>query len=239
LEITHSADALQTRLDEVRGRIELSARRSGRSPADVTLIAVSKTHPAEALRRALSAGVSDFGENRVQEAELKIEELKGARANWHLIGHLQSNKARRAAKLFDCIHTLDTVALAERLERGCDEEGRDELRVLVQIDLGGETTKSGAPEDEVPTIVETIRAYRHLKLVGLMTIPPFFENPEGVRPYFRRLREIRDELGARGVFKTGDGELSMGMSHDYEVAIEEGATMVRVGTAIFGARNNV
>ncbi|HVF87950.1 MAG TPA: YggS family pyridoxal phosphate-dependent enzyme [Pyrinomonadaceae bacterium] len=239
MELTHSVEALQTRLDEVRGRIELSARRGGRSPADVTLIAVSKTHPTEALSRALSAGLSDFGENRVQEAESKIEELKEARANWHLIGHLQSNKARRAAKLFDCIHTLDTVALAERLERACAEEGRDELRVLIQVDLGGESTKSGVPEDEVPTIVETIHAYRHLKFVGLMTLPPFLEDPDRVRPYFRRLREMRDDLRARGVFKMGEGELSMGMSHDYEVAVEEGSTMVRVGTAIFGARDTV
>ncbi len=239
METTHSAEALRTRLEEVQRRIDLSARRSGRSPADVTLIAVSKTHPTEALRHALSAGVRDFGENRVQEAESKIEELKGARANWHLIGHLQSNKARRAAKLFDCIHTLDTVTLAERLERGCAEEGRDELRVFVQIDLAGEASKSGAAVDVVPSIVETIRACRHLNLVGLMTLPPFFEDPEGVRPYFRRLREMRDELRARGVFKTGEGELSMGMSHDYEVAVEEGSTMVRVGTAIFGARNTV
>jgi hypothetical protein len=239
LELTDTSEELQTRLDDVRRRIELSARRSGRSSADVRLIGVSKTHPAEALRRSLNAGVTDFGENRVQEAEFKIEELKGARANWHLIGHLQSNKVRRAAKLFDHIHTLDTAALAERLERACAEEGRDDLRVLIQVDLAGEASKSGAPVNVVPSIVETLRGCRHLSLAGLMTLPPFFEDPEGVRPYFQRLREMRAELRERGIFTTGDGELSMGMSHDYEVAIEEGATMVRVGTAIFGARNSV
>lgn len=239
MELTPSDEALQTRLDEIRRRIERSARRSGRPPADVTLIAVSKTHPAETLRRALAAGVVDFGENRVQEAEGKIEELKGARAEWHLIGHLQSNKARRAAKLFDCVHTLDTVALAERLERACAEEGCDDLRVLIQVDLAGEATKSGAPAEDAPAIANALRDCRHLRLVGLMTIPPFFEDAERARPYFRRLRELRDEMRAADTFPATGGELSMGMSHDYEVAVEEGATMVRVGTAIFGARNTV
>ncbi len=233
---TQSTEQIRARLGEVRERIDVSARRSGRASEEITLIAVSKTHPPEMLRHALDAGASDFGENRVQEAEAKIEKLSDAHARWHLIGHLQSNKARRVVKLFDCVHTLDSVELAARLERLCEEEARRELDVLIQIDLGGEATKSGAREDEVSGLVEALGAATHLRCVGLMIIPPFYDDAELVRPLFRRLRGMRDELRARGVFGSGGGELSMGMSHDYEVAIEEGSTMVRVGTAIFGAR---
>jgi hypothetical protein len=208
------------------------------------LIAVSKTHAAEAVRRALSAGVADFGENRVQEAEEKIEAIGRADAaaggalgaRWHLIGHLQSNKARRAVKLFDVIHTVDSVELIERLERMCVEEGRAELPVLIQVDLAGEETKAGARPDALPELVAKAATCKHTRLAGLMTLPPFYEEAERVRPFFRRLRELRDEFGERGAFGEARGELSMGMSHDFEVAIEEGATMVRVGTAIFGAR---
>ncbi|HEX8459015.1 MAG TPA: YggS family pyridoxal phosphate-dependent enzyme [Pyrinomonadaceae bacterium] len=233
-------DALGARLDEIRGRIAQAARRAGRAPEDVTLIAVSKTHAAERVREALAAGVSDFGENRVQEAEDKIEAVGGAgdaRApRWHLIGHLQSNKARRAVKLFDVIHTIDSVDLIARVERMCVEEGRAELPVLLQVDLAGEETKEGAPPERVPELVAKAAACTHVRLAGLMTLPPFHEDPERVRPYFRRLRELRDRLHAEGAFSVGRGELSMGMSHDFEVAIAEGATLVRVGTAIFGAR---
>ena len=227
---------MRERLAEVRRRIEASAQRAGRGAAEITLIAVSKTHPPELLRRAIEAGARDLGENRVQEADAKIVELGRDAARWHLIGHLQANKARRAVLLFDLIHSLDSVALARRLDNLCQELGRDELPVLIQVDLGGEATKSGVGESELPELIEAVLACRHLRLTGLMTLPPFFENVELVRPFFRRLRELRDELGGRGVFGEGAGELSMGMSHDYEVAIEEGATMVRVGTAIFGER---
>jgi len=238
-------DALDARLAEIRGRVAASARRAGRAPEEITLIAVSKTHAAEAVRRALSAGVVDFGENRVQEAEEKIEAIGRAEADggvalgarWHLIGHLQSNKARRAVKLFDVIHTVDSPELMERLERMCVEEGRAELRVLLQVDLAGEETKAGARVEALPALVAQAAACKHVRLAGLMTLPPFYAEVERVRPFFRRLRELRDELGGRGAFGAGRGELSMGMSHDFEVAIEEGATMVRVGTAIFGARS--
>ena len=231
-----SLEELRKRLDEVRLRIAASAQLSGRQPEEIKLIAVSKTHPAEVLRRAIEAGVTDLGENRVQEAEGKIEEIGRIRARWHLIGHLQSNKARRAVSLFELIHSLDSVELAQRLNRLCREEGRSRLPVLIQVDLGGEETKAGASESELPEIVERVAAYEHLSLNGLMTLPPFFEDAERVRPFFRRLRELRDRYKARGHFGDAGGELSMGMSNDFEVAIEEGATMVRVGTAIFGER---
>ena len=231
--------SLRARLEEVRRRIETCARRAGRDPAEITLIAVSKTHPAAVVGRAVEAGVADLGENRVQEADSKIAELgrDGARrARWHLIGHLQSNKARRAVKLFDFVHTVDSAALVGRLEKICDEEGRAEMPVLAQLSLAGEAAKSGADVEELPRIVESFGACRRVRLAGLMTMPPFFDDAEQTRPYFRRLRELRDEWRERGAFAVGAGELSMGMSHDFEAAVEEGATMVRVGTAIFGER---
>ncbi|MFN2455104.1 MAG: YggS family pyridoxal phosphate-dependent enzyme [Pyrinomonadaceae bacterium] len=227
---------LHERLRNVRQQIDAAAVRSRRTPESVTLIAVSKTHPPELLQQAINAGAQDFGENRVQEAADKIEMVGRESARWHLIGHLQANKARRAVTLFDLIHSVDSVALARRLDRLCGEEGREALPVLIQVDLGGEATKSGVSEDELPELVRALTACERLHLTGLMTLPPFFENPEDARPYFRRLRALRDELGSRGDFGTRVGELSMGMSHDYEAAIEEGATMVRVGTAIFGTR---
>ena len=229
---------MRERLAEVCRRIERSARGAGRDPAEVRLIAVSKTHPPEALRRAIDAGVTDLGENRVQEADAKIREVGRDRARWHLIGHLQANKARRAVQLFDVIHSLDSPALAERLDRLCEESGREELPVLIQVDLAGEATKSGVGEGELDGLAERVVACRRLRLSGLMALPPFFEDAEQARPFFRRLRELRDRLGERGSFGTARGELSMGMSHDYEVAIEEGATYVRVGTAIFGERRS-
>lgn len=236
-EATQSPETIRARLDEVRRCVEASARRSHRAPEEVTIIAVTKTHPSHVIQQAIEAGARDFGENRVQEAEEKIKKLGHVNARWHLIGHLQSNKARRAVQYFDCIHSVDSGALAERLNRLCADENRDELSILIQVDLAREATKSGVSEKELPELVTTIRECERLRLIGLMTLPPFFENAELVRPYFRRLREIRDALRSQDVFKSGDGELSMGMSHDYEVAIEEGATMVRIGTAIFGARH--
>ena len=221
---------LSENLSDIRGRISAGAARSGRDESEIKLVAVSKTHPAETLREAIAAGVSVFGENKVQEAEGKIAEIGRGAAEWHLIGHLQSNKARKAVQLFDTIHSVDSVDLAQRLERICEDEGRESLSVLVQVDLAGEATKSGIPESELPELVEALRNCRHLELEGLMVLPPFFDDPEATRPYFRRLRELRDE-------HVPDGHLSMGMSHDFEVAIEEGATIVRVGTAIFGERS--
>jgi pyridoxal phosphate enzyme (YggS family) len=231
-----ASDELRERLAEVRRRIEASARGAGRDASEIKLIAVSKTHPPDIVRRAIQAGVSDLGENRVQEADAKITELGRSAARWHLIGHLQANKARRAVALFDLIHSLDSAALARRLDHLCEETGRNELPVLIQVALGNEATKAGISEGELPELVEAVGACRRLRLIGLMTLPPFFDDTQQVRPFFRRLRELRDALREREVFGAGPGELSMGMSHDYEVAIEEGATLVRVGTAIFGER---
>jgi PLP dependent protein len=235
-ETISSAEALRERLAEVRRRIERAARRSHRAASEVTLIGVSKTQPAQMLQLALAANLRDFGENRVQEADAKITEIGREAARWHLIGHLQTNKARRAVLLFDFIHSLDSVSLAQRLERLCAEEGRAELPVLIQVDLAGEETKSGVSEAELPDLVAAVAACERLRLSGLMVLPPFFEEAERVRPFFRRLRELRDALASRQAFGAERGELSMGMSHDFEIAIEEGATMVRVGTAIFGER---
>lgn len=193
------------------------------------LIAVSKTHPASLISEAMAAGISVFGENKVQEAEAKIADLGRDAAEWHLIGHLQSNKARKAVHLFDVIQTLDSAELAERLDRICIEEGRDRLDVLIQVDLGDEATKEGVTENALPTLVKRIERCNNLNLLGLMTLPPYFDDAEMTRPFFIRLRELRDRY-------VPGGELSMGMSHDFEVAIEEGATMVRVGTALFGHR---
>lgn len=230
-------EELQQRLQRVQERMAEAAIRAGRVPKEITLVAVSKTHPAEIIREAIAAGVTDLGENRVQEADAKIAEVSRGSARWHLIGHLQSNKARLAVELFDVIHSVDSAGLAQRLDRVCGEVDRKELPVLIQIDLGKESTKSGAAESELPEIVDAIKQSRIVRLQGLMTLPPYFDDPEQARPFFRRLRELRDELSARGAFGDAGGELSMGMTHDYEVAIEEGATMVRVGTAIFGGRN--
>ena len=229
-------ETLSERIASVRQRIEAAAQRSNRLPEEITLIAISKTHPAELLRSALALGVTDLGENRVQEAEGKIVELGRAAARWHLVGHLQSNKTRRAVQLFDCIHSLDSVSLAQRLDRLCITEGRAELRVLIQIDLGGEATKTGIDPQQLPELLAALGELQRLRLIGLMTLPPFFENADCGRPYFKTLRGLRDKLQREGRFGERPGELSMGMSHDFEIAIEEGATMVRVGTAIFGVR---
>ncbi len=229
--------SLRERLTDIRRRIEQSAIKSNRAPEEITLIAVSKTHPSETLREALLAGAFDFGENRVQEAETKIPEVGRYRARWHLIGHLQSNKARKAVKLFDVVHSLDSVELAERLNRICEETDKKELPVLIQVDLAGEKTKNGVNENGLYDVISAVKNLSRLRLIGLMTLPPFFEEAENARPYFKKLRELRDKLKTQNVFANGRGELSMGMSHDYEIAVEEGATFVRVGTAIFGERS--
>lgn len=227
---------LAARLASVRARIEAAAQRSGRRPEDVTLIAISKTHPASSVKLLIELGTADVGENRVQEAEEKVNEIGRDKVRWHLVGHLQTNKARRAVNIFEVIHSVDSVDIARRLDRICIEEGRESLPILVQVDLGHEETKSGIDESELTHLVDDLGPLTRLKLIGLMTLPPFFDDPEQSRPFFRRLRELRDELGRRGAFGERAGELSMGMTHDFEVAIDEGATMVRIGTAIFGER---
>ena len=227
---------LRENLEEVKKRIDRAAQKSVRNAHDITLIAVSKTHPVNVLRAVIAAGANVFGENKVQEAEEKIEELSKENLRWHLIGNLQSNKARKAVKLFDVVHTLDSVELATRLERICKEEDKESLEVLVQVDLANEATKKGITEKDLPKLVDFLQTCDCLKFSGLMILPPFFEDFEKVRPFFKRLREIRDELLRKNAFANNSGELSMGMSHDFEIAIEEGATLVRVGTAIFGER---
>lgn len=228
--------AIAQNLADVRARIEAAARRSGRDPAAVTLIAVSKTFGADHVRAAWNAGQRDFGENKVQEAEQKIAataDLAGAR--WHLIGHLQSNKVRKAAAPFAVIHSIDSVELLDRLDAAAAEGGTRPM-VLVQADLAGETTKHGAAEHEIEPLVRRAAEARAVRLAGLMLLPPWNENQEVTRPWFAKLRALRDRLVAAGIPSGALEHLSMGMSHDFEAAVEEGATMVRVGTAIFGKR---
>lgn len=227
---------LSDRFTNIIQRINSAAVRAKRAPSEITLVAISKTHPADRIREAIACGVTDVGENRLQEAEPKIQEVGRNAARWHLVGHLQANKARKAVRLFDVIHSLDSVDLAKRLNRLCAEERRDVLPVLLQVNLGGEETKSGIAERDVFGVVRDVQQCEKLKLIGLMSVPPYFDDPQQVRPFFRRLRELRDELTTLRVFSDVRGELSMGMTHDFEVAIEEGATMVRIGTAIFGER---
>jgi len=223
-------------LNRIREKIAEAALRCGRSPECVTLIAVTKTVPPETVREAIAAGHLRFGENRVREAEDKIGRLRDAAGlQWHLIGHLQSNKARRAAELFDWIHSVDGLKLAQKLDQACASLEK-RLPVLLQVDLGEEDTKFGAARDEVREIVGGFSELQCLKLEGLMSIPPFFEDPERARPFFAELRELRDALQAESPGCLGGGHLSMGMTNDFDVAIREGATMVRVGTAIFGER---
>ena len=225
---------IASRLADVRARIARAAGRAGRDPASVRLVAVSKTFPVDAVRDAAGAGQVDFGENKVQEALGKMEATGDLTIRWHLVGHLQSNKAKKAA-LFDMIHSIDSASLLRKIDEAAAAIGR-RPDLLVQVDLAGEATKFGAAEDELPAIFDAAQQARAVRTVGLMLIPPAVDDPEQARPFFRRLREVRDRLLARGVARACLVELSMGMSHDFEPAIEEGATLVRVGTAIFGAR---
>ena len=231
------ADALRARLADVRARIARAAGRAGRDPASVRLIAVSKTFPAEYVRAAAAAGQIDFGENKVQEALLKMDQTADLALRWHLIGHLQSNKAKKAAR-FGVVHSIDGAALVRQLDEAADASGR-RIDLLAQVDLAGEATKHGAREDELTAIFDAARSARSCRCVGLMLLPPASDDPDGARPYFRALREVRDRLLTRGGDASMLQELSMGMSHDFEVAVEEGSTMVRVGTAIFGGRTSV
>ena len=225
---------IAARLDQVRARIGRAAARSGRLTGAITLVAVSKTVSAQVVAAAAAAGQRVFGENRVQEALGKAEAC-GPGISWHLIGHLQRNKAKAAVRLFDVIESLDSPGLAAELDRRAGEEGR-RLRVLVQVKLAEEATKGGVAQPEAPSLIETVARLPNLELAGLMTIPPPPEQPEDSRTWFERLRGLRDrwdgECCPRGTLR----ELSMGMSADYEVAIEEGATIVRVGSGLFGAR---
>ena len=227
---------LQDRVAAIRERISAAAKRCGRSEKEITLIAVSKTHPADAIVEAIAAGVRHFGENRVQEWEGKRGALGEVAGHWHLIGHLQSNKAGRAARFFHCVDSVDDFAVAQKLDRARLEIGDPQrLRVLIEVRIAPEETKSGVVPADLPSLAEKVFSLERLELGGLMCIPPFLENLEEVRPHFSKLRELRDDLERR-VGKALPA-LSMGMSHDFEIAIEEGATEVRVGTALFGTRS--
>ena len=229
-------NAIALNIQSLRERIADTARSCGRSPEEIMLLAISKTFPKETISQAVKAGMRQFGENRVQEAENKISSFpKELKLEWHLVGHLQSNKARRAAELFDVVHSLDSIKLAKRLDQACGDIGK-KLSVLLQVDLGEEETKFGAPTDNVREMVEAFGEFSHIRLDGLMTIPPYFGDPEFVRPYFAKLRGLKEMLESEQAGCLGRQHLSMGMSHDFEIAIQEGATIVRIGTAIFGPR---
>ncbi|HEY2822596.1 MAG TPA: YggS family pyridoxal phosphate-dependent enzyme [Candidatus Acidoferrum sp.] len=231
---TSGLNPLRENLARVRERIAAAAARVNRHPGDVTLIGVSKTHPAEMIRAAYEAGLRDFGENRVQEWEGKRQALTDlSDARWHLIGHLQSNKATRAATIFHSMDSVDDAPLAQRLDR-TRQGTAGALRVLLEVHIAGEAAKSGAEPSDLPALAEAVTKCASLHLSGLMCVPPLLDDAEKVRPYFRRLRELRDQLEKQIGQRLP--VLSMGMSHDFEVAIEEGATEVRVGTALFGSR---
>ena len=221
-----------------RERIAAAAKRAGRRPEEIALMAVSKTHPPERIREAYAAGLRLFGENRVQEFAGKAGALTDlAEAEWHMIGHLQTNKALKAAELFRAVDSVDSVKLAEKLDSAARSLGK-KLSVLVEINVGGETAKSGVAPDsrELEELLLAAPRFEALQFLGLMTVPPFTDDPEGARPYFRKLRKLRNVVAARKLPAIEMAVLSMGMSHDFEAAIEEGSTCVRVGTAIFGER---
>lgn len=217
----------------LRERMAAACLRSGRRPEDVKLLAVAKTVAPELIRQAYEAGLRDFGENRVQEAEAKRPALADLDATWHLVGHLQTNKAKPARELFQYIHSMDSLRLAERLDRVASPGGQ-RLPVLLEVNLGEELTKSGAREGELLQLAQGVSQLPTLELRGLMAMPPLFEDPDKTRPFFRRLRELAEMIESHRLPGVSMRELSMGVSHDFEVAIEEGATMIRIGTAIFG-----
>ena len=222
-------------LAAIRARIAAAAAAAGRAPEEVRLLAVSKTFSADHVRAAYAAGQRDFGENKVQEALQKIAATAELEIRWHLIGHLQSNKVKKAAPAFAAIHAIDSIDLVRRVDEvAVEREASPDL--YIQVDLAGESTKFGAPEADVPAIAQAAAGCRAARLRGLMLLPPWFDDPEHARPYFRRLRALRERLVEDGIDETRMRELSMGMSHDFDVAIQEGATLVRVGTAIFGKR---
>jgi PLP dependent protein len=230
------AGAVAKNVAAVRARMEGAATRAGRRVDEVTLVGISKTFPAEAIRAAWDAGVRHFGENRVQEWEGKRGEIAELRATWHLVGHLQSNKARRAAQVFTAVDSVDGIDLARRLDAARGEQPGGRLRVLLEVRLAPEETKSGAEPANLNVLARAVLELPHLDLQGLMCIPPFAADAEQARPYFRRLRELRDALLGTLGGAASLPVLSMGMSHDFEIAIEEGATEVRLGSALFGAR---
>jgi len=236
-----SSTPIAQNLAEVRHRIAAAARRAGRDPGAVRLVAVSKYRSMDEIRAVVEAGQLDLAENRVQEAQEKVETLARlvapVRPVWHLIGHLQTNKAKFAVDLFDLVHSVDTVKVAEALQLACEKKGRDSLDILVQINVSGEEAKSGLAPDEAEEAIRAIAAMDRLRVKGLMTMAPFEAAPEDTRPVFRGLRELRDSLESLRIPGVSLKDLSMGMTNDFEVAVEEGATLVRIGTAIFEGGN--
>lgn len=231
--------SISENIARIQERIANAAKRPGRRSGDIALMAVTKTHPPERIREAYAAGLRLFGENRVQEFDSKAAGLADlAGAEWHMIGHLQTNKAAKAVDLFEAVDSVDSVKLAEKLDAAARKLNR-RLPVLIEVNIGGEAVKSGVAPDspEWEALLSAAPRLEGLEFRGLMTVPPFTDDPEGARPFFRRLRELRDATGARKLAAVRMNVLSMGMSHDFEVAIEEGSTSVRVGTAIFGVRS--
>ena len=230
--------AISENIADLQKRIAEAAQRAGRRPEEIALMAVSKTHPPERIREAHAAGLRLFGENRVQEFAGKAAALVDlAGAEWHMIGHLQTNKAAKAAELFSGVDSVDSVKLAEKLDAAARNLGK-KFAMLIEINVGGEAAKSGVAPDspDLENLLWAARRFEALEFRGLMTVPPFTDDPEGARPYFRKLRELRDAIAVRKLSAVAMHVLSMGMSHDFQVAIEEGSTCVRVGTAIFGER---
>ncbi len=228
-------ESIQSRLKRVKERIEAAALSSGRAPKTVKLVAVSKTVPVDRILAAIKAGVTDLGENYVQEAREKIEALRGESILWHFIGHLQSNKAKYAVRLFDLIHSVDSLKLAKELNKRASAIGKVQ-KILVQVNISGEATKSGIETEQAVDLVRQVVPLESLAVCGLMTMPPYFNAPDKVRPYFRALRDLKDIIRKEAIANVDMTELSMGMTGDFEAAIEEGATLVRIGTAIFGER---
>jgi pyridoxal phosphate enzyme (YggS family) len=226
--------SVRDNLVRVLERIDLAAKRAGRDPEEIKLVAVSKTVDVGRIREAIEAGVTTLGENYVQEAREKIQEI-GHGIQWHMIGHLQTNKAKYVVTLFDYIHSIDSISLAREIDRRAARKGKS-VRGLVEVNLSGEASKFGIGPDEAMNLIRQIASLKNISIEGLMTMPPFFDAPEKARPYFVRLRELRDRIQEEGIEGIRMDELSMGMSGDFEAAIEEGATMIRVGTAIFGER---
>ena len=230
------SEALKKRLSNVKERIKKAAIDCGREPDSVRLVAVSKTIPEDAVREAIKSGADILGENYIQEAKDKINALSAYPVSWHFIGHLQSNKAKYAVKLFDMIHTVDSLKLAKELNKQAKKINKIQ-KILIQVNISMESTKSGVHEEDAQKLIKEISLFENLSIKGLMTMPPFFNNPEEARPCFSALRNLRDKIRNEAIKNITMQELSMGMTGDFEVAIKEGATLVRIGTAIFGERN--
>jgi hypothetical protein len=222
-------------LSQIEARIHRAAEAAGRRPESVRLVAVSKTKPIQMIRAAIDAGVTDIGENYIQEAREKFSALGTRPVSWHFIGHLQTNKAKYAVRIFDLIHSVDSAKLAGELDRQAEKIGKIQ-DILIQVNISGEAGKSGIPSEAARPLIEEIAPLAHIRVRGLMTLPPYFDDPEKAQPFFRALRLLRDEIRATDIGNVALDELSMGMTGDFEAAIAEGATLVRIGTALFGSR---